>query len=412
MDKQNDRDIWQLIQVFNQHRDRAILVRKYAKMRKNAFGFFRGTCHLFYRDLPLFSRLHTAPITWICGDLHLENFGAYKGDNRQIYFGIDDFDEGILAPCTWDLARLVTSIFLAVDSLELKRSAATELARLYLTSYTNTLIAGKVSEIVENNAKGIVADLLADLHRRKRSDFLAERTELIDGRRHFKIDNQKILEISADRYQQVRQSIDLWAQPQVNPDFFEVLDIGYRVAGTGSLGLDRYLILVTGQGSPQGNYLLDFKQQLDSSLQPDLLLLEPIDKKINQPTWANAATRVMTVQQLVQPTPPALLAAIEFNGSSYLLRELQPTQDKVGLKAGKISLAELEKLIDTMAKVTAFTHLQGSDKLGAVSTKDLMAFGANLDWQQDIINYAANYAKQVQLDYQDFYQATQDLPLV
>jgi uncharacterized protein (DUF2252 family) len=409
LNQQRDRDIWQLIQAFNRHRDRDILARKYAKMRKNAFVFFRGTCHLFYRDLPSASSLNTAPVTWICGDLHLENFGAYKGDNRQIYFGIDDFDEGILAPCTWDLARLVTSIFLAVDSLDLKRSAAVELARLYLSSYATTLRAGKVGEIVEDNAKGIVADLLEDLRRRNRSDFLAERTELIDGRRHLKVDDQKILEISKQKYQKVRQAIDLWAQTQTNPDFFKVLDVGCRVAGTGSLGLDRYLILVTGKGSPHGNYLLDFKQQLDSSLQPYLSLVEPLGLSINQPTWANAATRVMNVQQLVQPTPPALLAAIEFNGGSYLLRELQPTQDKIGLKAGKISLSQLEKLIDIIAKVTGFTHLQGSGKLGAAITTDLVTFGANLDWQQDLLNYAANYANQVQLDYQYFCQATQDL---
>jgi uncharacterized protein (DUF2252 family) len=402
-----NRDVWRSIQVFNRQHDRAILELKYAKMRKNAFGFFRGTCHLFYRDLPSDSELNTAPVIWICGDLHLENFGAYKGDNRQIYFGIDDFDEGILAPCTWDLARLVTSIFLAVDSLDLKRSAATALAQLYLTSYTTAISSGKVSEIVADNAKGIVADLLADLHRRKRSDFLDERTELIAGRRHLKIDDKKILKISKQRSQQVGQSIDLWAKTQANPDFFQVLDVGGRVAGTGSLGFDRYLILVTGQSSPHGNYLLDFKQQLDSSLQP--YLPEPFGQKIKQPEWANSATRVLTVQQLVQSTPPALLAAIKFNDRSYLLRELQPTQDKIGLKAGKISLSQLEKLIDIMAQVTAFTHLQGSGKLGAVITADLVTFGTNSTWQQSVINYAANYAKQVQIDYQDFCQATPDL---
>ena len=115
MENTKDRDVWGLIQTFNSQRDRATLAQKYIKMRKNAFTFFRGTCHLFYRDLPPDSILNTAPTVWSCGDLHLENFGAYKGDNRQIYFGIDDFDEGILAPCTWDIARLLTSIFLAVD---------------------------------------------------------------------------------------------------------------------------------------------------------------------------------------------------------------------------------------------------------------------------------------------------------
>jgi uncharacterized protein (DUF2252 family) len=396
-----DRDVWRLIQEFNSQRDRDILARKYQKMRKNAFSFFRGTCHLFYRDLPPDSILNAAPTVWICGDLHLENFGAYKGDNRQIYFGIDDFDEGILAPYTWDIARLLTSIFLVVDSLDFQQANAADLAQLFLHTYTTALSAGSIGEIVEANAKGIVADLLKDLHRRKRSDFLDERTELIDARRQFKIDGEKILAISQERYQCVVRSIEKWAQSQVNPDFFEVLDVGFRVAGTGSLGLDRYLILVTGKGSPNNNYLLDFKQQLGSSLQPYV--------SIEQPQWKNSATRVIKIQQLVQSAPPALLAAIEFNGGSYSLRELQPTQDKITLKAGKIGLAQLEKLIDTMAEVTAFAHLNSSGKLGATIERDLIAFGTRLDWQKEVLFYTVKYAQQVQLDYQDFCQATQDL---
>ena len=397
----NNRDVWGLIQAFNSQRDRATLDQKYRKMRKNAFTFFRGTCHLFYRDLPPDSILNLAPIVWSCGDLHLENFGAYKGDNRQIYFGIDDFDEGVLAPCTWDITRLLTSIYLAVASLSFQQADAENLARRYLDVYATTLSAGKTDKVVAANSKGIVADLLDDLDHRKRSDFLDQRTELIDGHRHLKIDDEKILAISQDRYQGVVRAIKQWAPSQPNSDFFEVLDVGFRVAGTGSLGLDRYLILVTGKSSPNNNYLLDFKQQLGSSLSPYV--------PIEQPQWKNPATRVIKIQQLVQSSPPALLAAIDFNGGSYSLRELQPTQDKITLKAGKISLAQLEKLIDTMAQVTATGHLNSSGKLGATAQQDLIDFGNRLDWQKEVLIYTSNYAQQVKRDYQDFSQATQDL---
>ncbi len=401
LENTKDRDVWGLVQTFNLQRDQDILLQKYRKMRKNKFTFFRGTCHLFYRDLPPDSILNLAPIVWICGDLHLENFGTYKGDNRQIYFGIDDFDEGVLAACTWDVARLLTSIFLAVDSLSFQQDDGINLAQHYLDTYTTTLRNGSIGEIIEANVKGVIADLLDDLHRRKRSDFLDQRTELTDGHRQLKIDGKKILAVSEQKYQSIMQSIKMWAQSQVNPEFFDVLDIGFRVAGTGSLGLDRYLILVTGKGSPDQNYLLDFKQQLGSSLQP----YPPIE----QPQWENSATRVIKIQQLVQSAPPALLAAIEFNGDSYSLRELQPTQDKITLKAGKISFDQLEQLIGTMAQVTAFAHLNSSGKLGATTQQELINFGNRLDWQKQMLMYTSKYAQQVQLDYQDFCQATQDL---
>jgi uncharacterized protein (DUF2252 family) len=395
-----DRDVWELIRSFNRERDSNIVARKYRKMRRNAFAFFRGTCHIFYRDLPV-SSLSLAPRTWICGDLHLENFGAYKGDDRQIYFGIDDFDEGMLAPCTWDVVRLLTSIFLAVDSLSLEQTDGQRLARVYLDSYANTLSSGKIRAIVADNAKGIVVDLLKTLDRRKRSDLLDERTELIKNRRHLKFDGEKILKISQEKYERVERVIFEWAQTQANSDFFDVLDIGFRVAGTSSLGLDRYLILIVGKGSPDSNYLLDFKQQ------PIYILPTFLTK--SQPPWASSATRVMTVQQLVQSAPPALLAAIEFDESSYLLRELQPTQDKIELSDGEIRIDRFEKLIETMAEITAFAQLHGSGKMGAAIAQDLIDFGKNLDWQQHVLIYASNYAGQVRRDYQDFCKATSDL---
>ncbi len=399
-DDSTNRDVWQLIRSVDRQRISSILPQKYAKLRKNAFAFFRGTCHLFYHDLPVSLITSSAPVVWICGDLHLENFGTYKGEDRQIYFGINDFDEGALAPCTWDITRLVISIFLVAECLQLDRSTAQSLANLYLSSYANTLTIGRIQSIVEDNAQGIVKSLLKDLHKRNRIELLDDRTKLIKDRRQLKCDNEKILTITPQKYQQIARSIDSWARLQANPDFFEILDIGFRVAGTGSLGLDRYLILVVGKGSPDNNYLLDFKQQPISVLQPYLS---------KQPQWQNQAMRVMTVQNLVQSAPPTLLAAIELDDSSYLLRELQPTQDKITLKADKVDLSQLEKLIDTMAQTTAFAHLHGSGKSGAAIAQDLINFGNNSDWQQELLTYAQEYTKQVELDYQDFYKATQDL---
>lgn len=67
------------IRHFNNGRDAKRLKLKYKAMRKGPFPFFRGTCHLFYEDWPTEAPLNHAPLAWLCGDLHLENFGTYKG---------------------------------------------------------------------------------------------------------------------------------------------------------------------------------------------------------------------------------------------------------------------------------------------------------------------------------------------
>ena len=64
-------------------------------------------------------------------------------------------------------------------------------------------------------------------------------------------------------------------QQQPNPGFFHPLDAARRIAGTGSLGIARYVILVEGHGSPNLNYLLDLKAAIPSSLQPYLKHKQP-----------------------------------------------------------------------------------------------------------------------------------------
>jgi uncharacterized protein (DUF2252 family) len=398
----SNRDVWQLIQTFNRQRNPELVRKKYSKLADDAFSFFRGTCHLFYHNLPNNLTSRQAPNVWICGDLHLENFGTYKGDDREIYFGINDFDESALAPCTWDLARLSTSIFLAADNLKLEKVVAIGLVQSYLTSYSTTLVTEKNTVTIEEDTGGAIAELIDSLRHRKRVDLLNKRTELIKDRRQLKFDKDKILKIDKQRREDITLVINEWAKTQPKPEFFEVLDVGFRLAGIGSLGLDRYLILVTGKGSPDRNYLLDFKQQPDSALQPYLT--------VPQPQWTNQAMRVMRAQQMVQSSPPALLAAIpqsggyanEYNNSSYLLRELQPTADKLSLEATARKLSHLGKSMEIMAQVTAAAHLHGSGKLGASSAEDLITFGSNLDWQQQILIYAKNYADRVRSDYHQF----------
>ena len=102
---------------FNARRDPERLELKYRAIRANAFAFLRGTCHLFYEQLPASGPLKNAPLAWVCGDLHLENFGSYKGDNRLVYFDLNDFDESALLPVSWDLVRFTASVLVGAPAL-------------------------------------------------------------------------------------------------------------------------------------------------------------------------------------------------------------------------------------------------------------------------------------------------------
>jgi uncharacterized protein (DUF2252 family) len=400
------RNICDRIQTFNlsQPRDRALLAQKYALMRSDAFVFLRGTCHLFYQDLPMQSWFKKAPLAWICGDLHIENFGNYKSDQRDLYFDINDFDEAILAPCTWEIVRFLTSILVASKTVEIHRQDAKKLCQQFLMAYAGALVNGKAYSVSKDRAVGMIASLLERKNQEKRLDLLEKRTELVNGERKLKIDPKRSLPIAVATRQNIADWIKDFAQKQADPEFFELLDVTQRIAGTGSLGLERYMLLVKGKGSPDRNYLLDLKRSVSSCLQPFAIW--------NQPQWQTEAERIVTTQTNMQAVPIAFLHAVEINHKSYVLRELQSTQsptDRLKLEKWDGKLTEVGDLMESLGQTVAWAQLRSSGKNGAVIADELIDFARLDKWSSELINYAEAYSQQVEMDWVEFSKGVDQL---
>lgn len=389
------RDVIARIERFNQGRIPELVQRKYQAMAQDAFAFLRGTCHLFYEDLPQDPSWNHAPAVWICGDLHLQNFGSFKGDDRLVYFDINDFDESVLAPCTWDVARFLTSVLVGSHGLGLEDEEAIALCQEFLWAYGTALGMGKARSIQRETATGLVGDLLEKLRGRDRAEFVGARTSK-KGKKLKLIDN-KVTPASEEEQAKVQTLVTTWAKSQSNPEFFEILDIAHRIAGNGSLGVDRYLILVAGRGTPDGSYLLDLKAARPSSLQPSLT--------VEQPQWVSEAERSVEIQQRCQESPPALLSALGDRQTSYTLRELQPTEDKLDLSSSKGKIKRLAKLIHTLAEITAWGQLRSGGRQGSAIADQLIEFAAEPAWQTELLDYARHYSAIVESDYQVFRQA-------
>ena len=386
--------IYDRIQQFNQGRDPKLLQLKFHIMQSDVFAFFRGTCHLFYEDWPTDTTLNKAPPVWISGDLHLENFGSYKADNRLVYFDINDFDEAVLAPCTWDLARFLTSVLVAARSLNINEVDAIALCHCFLDHYIGTLLKGQARTVERETAVGLVKDLLISLKLRSRQAFLDERTQQVKGKHKLRIDQKRTQAVSQTERGKIRQFMSDWATQQPNPKFFKLLDVAHRIAGTGSLGIERYVLLVEGNGSPNQNYLLDLKAETQSSLQRYL--------QLPQPQWVSEAQRVVAIQSRVQGTPPALLAAVEIDSQAYVLRELQPIQDRVNLSQCHGKLRRLEKVMKTMGAIVAWSQLRSGGRQGSAIADELIEFAQVGQWRQALLEYAQAYSVQVETDYRAF----------
>ena len=244
------------IATFNHGRDQERLALKYEAMHEGALAFFRGTCHLFCEDWPQTHAINGTPPAWVCGDLHFENFGTYKGDNRLVYFDIADFDEALLAPLSWDLVRLATSALIAAKARGLKRKQRVALCNLFLDAYRKALTDGKARWIERGTAVGLVARVLQPLERRTRLAFINKRTTVKSGKRKLRIDGEHTLAIDDADRKRVKKFMQQFAERQPYPQFFKMIDVARRIAGTGSLGLERYTILIDGRGAPPGHFCL------------------------------------------------------------------------------------------------------------------------------------------------------------
>jgi len=386
------------IRMFNDRRDPERLRLKYKAMAKSAFAFFRGTCHLFWEDWHAGRVLDRAPLVWACGDLHFENFGAFNGDNRLDYFDLNDFDESALAPSTRDPVRCVTSLLLAAEEAKLPAREARQLCEAFVDSYAATLRDGRVRWLERDTATGVVGQLLKHLEHRTRVQLLEKRTTLRAGRRRILLGKHAL---PAGRKEKVwaRRVLKAAAAPEERR-FLRVLHVARRIAGTGSLGVERYVVLVEGKGSPRGNFLIDLKAARPSAM--NVSLAPPSSR------WASEAERVVWVQSHMQAASPAFLRAVSLAGSSFVLKELQPREDRLLFKKIDQVHGSLDGVVRAMGQLLSWAQLRPSGRRGAASADALVEHAHTDSWRRSLVDYASSYAKRARADHREFREAWKD----
>ena len=391
-------DVVERIAQFNAGREPERLALKFAAMRESVFAFLRGTAHLFWEDWRDAAGELDAPSVWATGDLHLENVGSFRGDNRLVYFDLNDFDEGALAPATWEVARFVTSVHVAAASLDLGPVDAAHLAKTFLDAYAEALGDGKARWVERATATGMVKELLNNVRGRTREALLDSRTMFRRGDRALRIDGRRALPARKRERRAVAEALDGLARSTENPEFFDVLDVARRVAGTASLGVERFVVLVRGDGSPDAHWLLDLKQARPSVLAPCVAGV--------QPAWPNEAERVVRIQHRMQAISPALLHCLTIHGEPFVLRELQPTEDRLALEHWHGKLGRLRKVMVTIGHLVAWAQLRCASRDGSAGIDHLIAFGRAREWRRDVLRQAKAYSHTVERDWRRFKQAS------
>ena len=334
-------------------RDPAWLRTKLDRICASSFGFLRGTFHLFVSDWPSvgLDALVDAPAQPIVGDLHIENFGAFRAADGSVVFDVNDFDETGSGSPALDLGRLATSIVL-FDEKHADARALERIGRM-LEAWKVAATSLDLRPMVAQDAPPVVRTIIAAADDSSRAPWLEKRVESVGGQRHFK---------NSDKYQRVtddgvRAAIVAGVRefggscvdrPTEVAGWPRVLDVASRIAGTGSLGRFRWAVLIDGKSGKVGKErILELKESLPSSLAPN--------------DTGDPAQQVIAQQRRLQGASPAFLGVAHIAGRSFTVRELQPTEAKVDGSA--IKAADVDALCAACGSALGRLHRRGAHDL-------------------------------------------------
>ncbi|WP_242055134.1 DUF2252 family protein [Nostoc flagelliforme] len=189
------------------------LATKMQKMKASPFAFYRGTSHIFYRDMQTlpssgFVNSSTSAI-WLEGDMHLQNLGGMRDSNDNNVFDITDCDEGYLGPYVWDLQRMAVSILLAAKENGLSSSDAQDIVRNFLDAYLNKMSDFKGTNdelsyrLESSNTNGVVKDLIKKASHKSRSKLLNKYTQLNNSKNRVFQTTLKFQPVSSSTYSDI-----------------------------------------------------------------------------------------------------------------------------------------------------------------------------------------------------------------
>jgi uncharacterized protein (DUF2252 family) len=368
---------------------------KWAAMQESSFRFFRGTCHLFAEDFVKLYKHKPKVKSWICGDLHFENFGSYKGENRLVYFDLNDFDEAILAGPEPEIARFLTSFIIATSQMKVAAIGLHKALYDIMDAYTKTLKAGKALMLEAEVAHGGFKKYFEHLNTFDRQVFIDKRTYKHKGAMLLKPDNIHFVQIDDNRKAEVYKGL----APLLDTERFRHLvfvDAAFRIAGTGSLGLERYCVLCYSKKKGK-HYLIDIKEARESCYKGLV--------KTKQPRFKNEAERVNTIGYMMQFNSPAFMSTIRIADKWFVVKELQLIADRMSLTDFQDDFNSLSAVAKEMAVLTAYAQLRSSGHMGSSTADELMAFAEKKQWQKDIIEVSAALAKKNSKYYREFMKA-------
>ena len=397
---------------------------RHARMSVSAFTFFRGAARIMASDLA--GTPSCGLDVQLGGDAHLSNFGAYASPERRLVFDQNDFDETLPGPWEWDLKRLATSFVVACQfhghPAAATRDVAAEVVRSYRESMARFSREGHVAlwyDYVDVDDIGANSGLSAKqldkrlgrfrkkATRKTSQQALGKLAEDVDGRWRIRSEPPVLFPLDrlpgAEDPDALRAAVDhsLESYASTLNDSrrallarYELVDVGMKVVGVGSVGTRCLIALLIGRDE-HDPLILQIKEAGPSVLAEHL----PASRYDHQ------GQRVVEGQRLVQATSDIFLGWThgQLGGVHFYVRQLRDWKGSVEVEADGVTPEQLA----FYAGLCGMTLARGHARTGeSVSIAAYAGKGTRLD--RSIVAFAESYAAQNAEDYDRFRQAIAD----
>jgi uncharacterized protein (DUF2252 family) len=267
-------------------------------------------------------------VVQVCGDAHISNFGGFAAPDRQLLFGLNDFDETLPGPWEWDVKRMAASLEIAGRDIALsasnRRAIVKEAVREYresmrefaaetvLATWYKRLDADEVTARFGTRLDAVGRQLLIRTFakgRRKTSARAVHRfTEVVDGRLQFAsvppllTPLREFPSAEGDVHSYLHALFEeylagLYPERRYLAEAFSIVDIARKVVGVGSVGTSAWVcLLVAGDGHDA--IVLQAKEAQASVLEPYL----------GRSEYQSHAERVVRGQRMMQAAPDIFLS--------------------------------------------------------------------------------------------------------
>jgi uncharacterized protein (DUF2252 family) len=420
---------------------------RHGRMMVSPFTFYRGAAKIMAADLK------DTPVaglrTQLCGDAHLSNFGLFASPERVLLFDVNDFDETLPGPFEWDVKRMAASFAIAgrnngfskadtraatLASVRAYREAMAAFAQMgTMEIWYAHLDEDELMRAIRNAVGGTKKEAKGarnekkqkgDEKQEKQAKIAQKRAEKIAAKAHTRDSLQalsKLAEVVDGKYRIVSQppivvpARDLaptyglspeQVVPVIHDQFrayratlqddrrhllerFEVVDMGRKVVGVGSVGTRAFIVLLQGRDD-QDPLFLQIKEATASVLEPYL----------GKSRYKQHGERVVQGQRMMQAASDIYLGwtkGLDVRRHFYWrqLRDMKGSADPEAM--APIGLTFYAR---TCGWTLARAHARSGDPVAVAAY-----LGDGDAFDKSITDFSERYADQNEQDYQEFVNA-------